>query len=440
MRILLVHKDPEVRDMAAFTLESKFAAKTQVAPSLNAAIEYIQGSKEEPFHLVIFQDALEGESCFSELMALIPKLPIMAIAQGKYATKSKRKIVPIDAANLVDNLYLQIRSLIAQGTLKTDQDDGEFCRIRTKLLIKVSPLKGDVYIRLSEFHYVKLFKQGDSFDKSDLEKYGEKKKVEYFYLRKGETAEFVQKYKKLLNDYLMKSEVFGESGLNNSISVHETVQELASKLGFTEEVKDLTKTHVLITMKTMGANPKLKDVLSRIDREKGKYISSHSMILAHIACAVAKSMEWSSDATFYKLTLAAFLHDITIKNEDIARIRSLEELQQKQEFFKKEELEGFRNHPVDGAKIAQSFSEVPPDVDTIIMQHHEKPDGSGFPRKLAGPYINQLSAVFIIAHELVQRSLESEIPLGNILEELKQTYTSGTFKKIVNTIESLPNL
>jgi putative nucleotidyltransferase with HDIG domain len=187
----------------------------------------------------------------------------------------------------------------------------------------------------------------------------------------------------------------------------------------------------------MGASPTFQNILDRIESEKGRYISNHSTMVAHIACAIARGMTWSSDVTYYKLTMAAMLHDITLVNEDLAKIQTLTELSEKGDRFKPSEIDLYKRHVSDAAKIAQEFTEVPPDVDTIILQHHERPDGTGFPRRLSGPYINNLSAVFIIAHEIVQQTLIEGKDLPVIIRALTEKYESGAFKKIMGSVVAL---
>jgi hypothetical protein len=64
-----------------------------------------------------------------------------------------------------------------------------YCRIATALLLRYSPLKTDIYIRLSKDKYVKLFMKGDVFDKNDLEHYLTQKKISYLYILKENVSE-----------------------------------------------------------------------------------------------------------------------------------------------------------------------------------------------------------------------------------------------------------
>ena len=228
----------------------------------------------------------------------------------------------------------------------------------------------------------------------------------------------------------------------------EAVQELAAKVGFSPEVREFTKANVLKTINEIKKQPRLNAILSRLNRNRDKYISNHSMLLAHLACALAAEMEWKSETTYHKLTLAAFLHDIAIANEDLARFNTLKELGARllaePTAFTPEEVAAFKQHPVKAAEIARLFDEVPPDVDVILLQHHERPDGSGFPRGLTHTWISPLTAVFIVAHDLVQFILEmpkgapfDEAAIQEFLGKHKEEYGFSNFKKATEGIRRI---
>ncbi|MGE4232996.1 MAG: HD-GYP domain-containing protein [Bacteriovoracia bacterium] len=433
MQILLLHSDQQVREMVAFSLESKFTATTHSVGKLREAIDYLKSNSAD---LIIYEDQDETPAEFREFMAANIKVPRLVLTKLPRRRIDQKVVAEIDVnKDIVENLFVKINELIEKKLLNKPESDEEFVRIRTGLLIQASPLKGDVYIRLSKDHYVKLFHEGAEFSKEDLEKYAIKKKQEYLYLNKGEIQEFIQKYQVILTKFLALPVTKNTAG-NMQISVHETIHELTSKIGFTSEVKELTKQNVQLALKTIGTSPRLSDVLNRMKVEKGQYISAHSMILAEMACAIAKNMSWTSEGTFYKLTMAAFLHDMTLKKNELAAVRTLAELYQKKDKFSEEDILNYKNHPLEAATIVKSFSEIPPDVDTVIFQHHEKPDGSGFPKKLTATYISQLAAVFIIAHEIVQATIEKNQPFEETIRQLREQYNSGSFKRILASIQT----
>ena len=157
------------------------------------------------------------------------------------------------------------------------------------------------------------------------------------------------------------------------------------------------------------------------------------MKMSYICTAIAKHTEWGSDSTVFKLSLACTMHDMTLDDDDLARIESLTD--PRLELFRPEQVEAFKNHPQEAAKLIKDSKEFPADVDFIVAQHHERPDGSGFPRGLMKLRIAPLSCVFILAHEFVNRIEE----MGNVYNQenrdkvyqalSQEMYTMGNFKK-----------
>lgn len=218
------------------------------------------------------------------------------------------------------------------------------------------------------------------------------------------------------------------------------IVQIGSSLGFTPEIQQITKTNVHHAVQTIRNASRLSQVLLELQKHHGNYISSHSLLLSYIACGIAAQIEWKSDTTFQKLTLAAFLHDITLSNNELAAVQNLKQLAEVHQKFTVEEANKFKNHPIQAAEIAKKFKEVPPDVDVIISQHHERPDGTGFPRGLNHSRIGPLSAVFIVAHDLTSfmysnGQIKSGTPnLAEFYAQNQFAYQSMAFKKILATV------
>jgi HD-GYP domain-containing protein (c-di-GMP phosphodiesterase class II) len=289
---------------------------------------------------------------------------------------------------------------------------------------------------------VKLFQQGDVFDRGDLEKYTEKKGVQYLYIQKADCALFAQKYREDLEKLLKQPLINTEQAVQSAESVHEAVQALARTVGFTQEVQDLVKTQVKVAMKAIANSPKLGDLFQRLKSLEGKYISSHSHLTAYIACAIASQLKWGSDQTFIKLNLACFLHDITLINHELAAEISLKTVETKSAKYSPNEIKSYRNHAREAAGLVSRFSEVPPDVDTIVAQHHELPDGTGFPLGLNHSRIAPLTAIFIVAHDMAQFVMENYyvFDLNRFNAKMGEKYVGSQFKKIMVVLQSMQEL
>ena len=110
--------------------------------------------------------------------------------------------------------------------------------------------------------------------------------------------------------------------------------------------------------------------LSRTIAEKDPYTSEHQRRVSKLACAIAEKMGFSSDF-IDGLRIASILHDIGkiyVPGEILSAPRPLTDI----------EMALVRLHPVKGYHILEDI-DFPWPVAKIILQHHERLDGSGYP-------------------------------------------------------------
>lgn len=89
------------------------------------------------------------------------------------------------------------------------------------------------------------------------------------------------------------------------------------------------------------------------------------------------------------LKYGAYLHDI-------GKIEIPQEVLNKKMKLSEKEWEYIRKHPVDGAEIIKPVSALA-DVIPLILHHHERYDGGGYPSKLKGEEIPKLVKILSIA-------------------------------------------
>lgn len=320
--------------------------------------------------------------------------------------------------------------------MSDDQLENEYCPIKTTLLMRATPLKGDLFVRLSERKYVRIMASGAEFEREDLQKYHEKKRLEYMYVRREDAAYFMQAFTNELKELLAKPTVTLTEAEQVVESSHEAVTEMIARVGFSEEVREIAKASIELAVKAIGENPQLGKIFAQIKANRDKYTSGHSITLANVACCIAAAMDWVTKATYEKLAMAAFFHDILLKNDDLARIDSLDELQQKQADLKDEEIKAYRDHAINAANLVKQFKEIPADVDMIIIHHHERPGGQGFPRGLSDSQVGPLSCLFIIAHDLVDAMYVKgdDFNTKDWLNTAKGKFHKGNYRKVVNSL------
>ncbi len=115
--------------------------------------------------------------------------------------------------------------------------------------------------------------------------------------------------------------------------------------------------------------------ISKIVESRDPYTSGHQERVARLATAIASEMGLSPNL-IASIRMAATLHDvgkINVPAEILSRPRRLNEI----------EMGMIRMHPEVGYNILVSI-EFPYPVAQIVLQHHEKMDGSGYPSGLSG--------------------------------------------------------
>ena len=120
------------------------------------------------------------------------------------------------------------------------------------------------------------------------------------------------------------------------------------------------------------------EALARTVDAKSKWTSGHSERVKDLSMSIARVMG-CDNKQIDALHRAAFLHDI-------GKIGIPPSILDKPGKLTKEEYEVIKEHPAIGAKIIEPI-EGYADIIPIIMQHHERFDGKGYPMGLSGEQI-----------------------------------------------------
>ena len=119
--------------------------------------------------------------------------------------------------------------------------------------------------------------------------------------------------------------------------------------------------------------------LARLTHERFS-LAAHSVNVAILTMRVGLELGMKP-VSLIDWGMAALLHDIGMTK--------ISHLLQVSEHLNPEEVEAMREHPLWGERIARRCSELPSLVREVIIQEHERADGSGYPNRLAGADINE---------------------------------------------------
>ena len=95
-----------------------------------------------------------------------------------------------------------------------------------------------------------------------------------------------------------------------------------------------------------------------------------------------------------QLATAALLHDTGM-------VKVPKEILRKRERLSSEEMNQIRTHPIHSYRVITKDLKYPEEIGVIALQHHERWDGQGYPRKLRGEDVNLSSRILAVADAYV---------------------------------------
>lgn len=284
-----------------------------------------------------------------------------------------------------------------------------------------------VYIKLSKMKYVKVFNQGVKYSRADLDRL-KIKEVDYLYIRNEDFQKFQVNF--FRNNFLeFDADVATPDELQEKLEfTHAMLHELVLNLGFSEDAIELTEKSLEAIFGIVDKDLNLSDLLRRF-RGQDDYLYDHSYLTSVIACDLLRKMNWWNEERMEVLGFAALFHDITIKNPMLAKITDKRDEELKK--YSEKEVKKYLKHPLEAFELILEYPNIPSKVAEIICQHHESPEGDGFPNSLRPINIDPLSAVFIMAHDFVnalEKHEYDEEKLDFIVNAMRSRYDVGPFK------------
>jgi len=120
-----------------------------------------------------------------------------------------------------------------------------------------------------------------------------------------------------------------------------------------------------------------------------EYTFKHSISVCVLSVTIAKAAEFDDD-TVLEIGTAGLLHDIGKMQVPRSLLSKCEELSYG-------DWQMLRGHPTQGARILKWSGGVSDDVLSAVWQHHERWDGSGYPKGLEGKRIHPYAQIISIA-------------------------------------------
>ncbi|MHB8067089.1 MAG: HD domain-containing phosphohydrolase [Desulfobaccales bacterium] len=166
----------------------------------------------------------------------------------------------------------------------------------------------------------------------------------------------------------------------------------------------------------LRANDQAVQAMALAIEMRDPYTAGHQKRVTVLACALAREMAMPEDR-IRGLRLAGLLHDL-------GKIVVPAEFLSKPGKLRDHEWEIIKDHPYFGYKIMETI-DFPWPVAQMIYQHHEKWNGSGYPRGLAGEEILLEARILAVADVVeamaTHRPYRPAFAMDEVLEEISRT-------------------
>ncbi len=324
---------------------------------------------------------------------------------------------------------------VLEAVFSTDvASDNKYVRVLISTLKKYSKTGVDAFIKLSEKKFVKLHHFDDELDEESLDKYLAKG-IEYFHILEDDFKIFIKSCQDELDQKLTSPNLDAAQLAQVKFNSTDNLLEGMQAIGISEFTLEQAEK---ITDSIVSNIPKKSDIAALIKQmQSGEtYISRLSLLTGNMAVALAENVSWSNRGTYEKLMTAALFMDAAWlsqkpaeDNPELLEItyNDSKELGQCPPLIQEVVL----NHSHSSAEL---FDTVKSDGDiyNLIVDHHERPEGRGFPKQVHSSQISSLAAILIFAHEFSHRLIgcgEFNIAaFTEVKQDMIKEFSTGNFK------------
>lgn len=303
----------------------------------------------------------------------------------------------------------------------------DFTCIPIKTLQKYGEHSIDVYIKLHQDKLTKIIAKANAqtLDKKMLQDYESKGFLE-LYLKKEDflsiSNTMIEQIKSNARDKnkITPTEL---AGLQLNISFKNLEQ-----FGISEDQISTVNTILEDTLHTAFSDKNIEVKVKSLMKNYS-YHTSHSVLLMYVASNIIKKTNLPYQPTLKKISLAAFFHDLSLDAQAVDS--ELIEMNPKKEGLSNLEKR-LIEHPRQSALLLKKIkTDTFNEVEKIIEEHHENPNGTGYPRGLNANQIGVLSALFILSHEITNnlyRHNYNKEMLSLMLKNAAKDYSQGNYK------------
>ena len=211
------------------------------------------------------------------------------------------------------------------------------------------------------------------------------------------------------------------------MKVNRFIQDELCSIGFDQELLNEADTLIKSCVEELSEVKEFKSFIEQFLSKEG-HLSAHTSLLVYLIKSISYQtniLDLTKEKTF---CLAAILHDITLEDDELASISSTYDSRFIQ--LTNTKRMSLMKHPIEAEALSEKLSTSDSLLKGLIANHHEKPNGKGFPKGVDAENLIKKSVFLYLRMKFF--ALEGSITskrLSLIINKLKLEYGTGNFIK-----------
>ncbi|KTD43235.1 HD-GYP domain-containing protein [Legionella quateirensis] len=285
---------------------------------------------------------------------------------------------------------------------------------KTNEVIFNSRFIGPINLKAGSFSREDFFQLCNSLEKKNIEVYPVKTADIFFgfIAIKAKNIKQFQIYDPIVNSFAVSVSIILENNYQKNLLEVSNNELVMHRHHLTKLVESQTASLNEANIKLANILDKTVEAIALITEERDPYTAGHQFRVAKLAEAMATKLGLNTNE-IHNVYLGALIHDI-------GKIRVPSEILISPAKLTSIEFDFIKIHPEAGYKIAQSvpFNQT---ISDIILHHHERLDGSGYPDKLTDKEIPFTTKIVTVADVFEAMSSHRPYrPKHSVLETLDE--------------------
>ena len=304
--------------------------------------------------------------------------------------------------------------------------DKDFACVRLGEFYSPRKVVFDLFLRLAEGRYLRIFRAGEDFDEGELKAYEADRGMRYVYFGRSHRSAYIATSASLLEKISPLAAIplrtkFGVARILSELYMQELYEcDDAARRALVDKGKRLCS----IMATWVDTQPGLVAYILRLEQIDANP-AALCFLMGVFSCLLSHQMPWKSKRTSETLLFACFLSELGIF------ALSPEILRQRPKRMNKQQRHEYEMHPEMSCILLEETGSdsLNENILLIIRQHHEYCDGTGYPNSLTGDKTIMLAKIVVLCGDIIRRASEFLLPPSDAAKTIFPEFTEKLLKE-----------